>query len=171
MRLPVCDTEWTSKMDVAPASIGDTELAKQVRRSAEARVWVLGDVMLDRYVSGTASRLSPEAPIPVLRPTRRRATLGGAANVALNISTLGGPASLVGVIGDDAEGSELTALLASSGVIPHLVIARGRATTAKTRFMVGTHQLLRLDEESTEEVDAGTADRVLAAFADALQAA
>src|ERR1700750_67193 len=126
MRLPVCDTEWTSKMDVAPASIGDTELAKQVRRSAEARVWVLGDVMLDRYVSGSASRLSPEAPIPVLRPTARRATLGGAANVALNIATLGGQASLVGVIGDDSEGSELTNLLGSTGIVPHLIVAPGR---------------------------------------------
>ena len=61
-----------------------------VRRFADARVLVLGDVMLDRYVSGSASRLSPEAPIPVLRPTARRATLGGAANVALNVATLGG---------------------------------------------------------------------------------
>jgi D-beta-D-heptose 7-phosphate kinase/D-beta-D-heptose 1-phosphate adenosyltransferase len=124
--------------------------------------------MLDRYVSGSASRLSPEAPIPVLRPTAKRATLGGASNVALNIATLGGQASLVGVIGDDAEGSELTSLLGSSGIVPHLVVAPGRPTTAKTRFMVGNHQLLRLDEESTAEVDTATADLVLAAFADAL---
>jgi D-beta-D-heptose 7-phosphate kinase/D-beta-D-heptose 1-phosphate adenosyltransferase len=158
-------------MDIAPASIGDTELAHLVRRFAEARVLVLGDVMLDRYVSGSATRLSPEAPIPVLRPTARRATLGGAANVALNIVTLGGQASLVGVIGNDAEGTELTSLLGSSGIVPHLVVAPGRPTTAKTRFMAGTHQLLRLDEETTAEVDTATADRVLAAFAEALDAA
>jgi D-beta-D-heptose 7-phosphate kinase / D-beta-D-heptose 1-phosphate adenosyltransferase len=158
-------------MDIAPETIGDTELAQLVRRFAQAHVLILGDVMLDRYISGTASRLSPEAPIPVLRPTTRRATLGGAANVALNIATLGGQASLVGVIGDDPEGSELTNLLGSSGIVPHLIVAPGRPTTAKTRFMAGTHQLLRLDEESTAEVDAVTADNVLSAFTEAIDAA
>src|ERR1051326_7323872 len=115
-------------MDATPSQPGDTELSNIVRRFIDARVLVLGDVMLDRYVSGSASRLSPEAPIPVLRPTARRATLGGAANVALNIATLGGQASLVGVIGKDAEGAELTSLLGSSGIVPHLVVAPGRPT-------------------------------------------
>src|SRR6516225_6998274 len=113
------------KMDILPASMGDTELAQLVRRFAEARVLVLGDVMLDRYISGSASRLSPEAPIPVLRPTARRATLGGAANVALNVATLGGQVALVGVVGDDSDGAELTRLLASSGVVPHIVVVPG----------------------------------------------
>ena len=99
-------------MPIVDRPSGDTELAQIVRRFADARVLVLGDVMLDRYVSGSASRLSPEAPIPVLRPTASRATLGGAANVALNIATLGGRVSLVGVIGDDAPGKELARLLA-----------------------------------------------------------
>ncbi len=163
--------EKTSLVNAANLRVGDPELARAVLGFGEARVLVLGDVMLDRYVSGNASRLSPEAPIPVLRPSARRATLGGAANVALNIATLGGQTSLVGVIGDDADGAELTSLLGTSGIAPHLVVARGRPTTAKTRFMVGTHQLLRLDEESTAQVDAATADRLLAAFADALRAA
>ena len=88
---------------------GDSELARAVRGFGDARVLVLGDVMLDRYVSGTASRLSPEAPIPVLRPSARRATLGGAANVALNVATLGGQVALIGVVGDDADGAELDA--------------------------------------------------------------
>jgi D-beta-D-heptose 7-phosphate kinase/D-beta-D-heptose 1-phosphate adenosyltransferase len=70
----------------------DTELAAIIRAFPSARVMVLGDVILDRYVSGQASRLSPEAPIPVLRPRRSHATLGGAANVALNVVTLGGHA-------------------------------------------------------------------------------
>ena len=80
-------------MDAAAPRVGDPELARAVRDFGNARVLVLGDVMLDRYVSGSASRLSPEAPIPVLRPSARRATLGGAANVALNIATLGGQAA------------------------------------------------------------------------------
>jgi D-beta-D-heptose 7-phosphate kinase/D-beta-D-heptose 1-phosphate adenosyltransferase len=158
-------------MDAAPVLNGDTELAQLVRRFADARVLVLGDVMLDRYVSGSASRLSPEAPIPVLRPSARRATLGGAANVALNVATLGGRASLVGAIGDDPEGAELKRLLDPSGIVSHLVVAPGRPTTAKTRFMVGTHQLLRLDEETTAPVDAATGDRLLDTFAEALRAA
>ena len=90
----------------------DAELAALVRRFPDARVLVLGDVMLDRYVVGSSIRLSPEAPIPVLRPAARRATLGGAANVALNIATLGGCAVLAGVVGDDAAGAEVATLLA-----------------------------------------------------------
>ncbi len=157
--------------DAAP-STGDTELADVVRRFADARVVVVGDVMLDRYVRGSASRLSPEAPIPVLRPTSSRATLGGAANVALNIATLGGKVSLLGVIGDDGAGAEVHRLLAGSAmIVPHLVVAAGRPTTAKTRFMVGVHQLLRLDEETTAPIDQPTAASVLQYFGQALQTA
>src|ERR1700746_3042960 len=95
-----------ANFDTVPPQPGDAELAQIVRRFLDARVLVLGDVMLDRYVSGSASRLSPEAPIPVLRPSSSWATLGGAANVALNVATLGGHVALVGVIGDDAAGGE-----------------------------------------------------------------
>ncbi|MFZ0018184.1 MAG: D-glycero-beta-D-manno-heptose-7-phosphate kinase [Acetobacteraceae bacterium] len=155
-------------MDAVAGQSGDTELAQLVRRFGDARVLVLGDVMLDRYVSGSASRLSPEAPIPVLRPTARRATVGGAANVALNVATLGGQVALVGVIGDDAEGAELAQLLESSRIVPHLVTAAGRPTTAKTRFMVGAHQLLRLDEETAAAIDESIAERVVQRFSYAL---
>jgi D-beta-D-heptose 7-phosphate kinase / D-beta-D-heptose 1-phosphate adenosyltransferase len=161
----------TSCIDATAPRPGDAELARAVHGFGDARVLVLGDVMLDRYVSGNASRLSPEAPIPVLRPSARRATLGGAANVALNVATLGARAALIGVVGEDADGAELTRLLACSGVAPHLVVVPGRPTTAKTRFMVGHHQLLRLDEETTEPIDDGTAAVVLRRFADALAAA
>jgi D-beta-D-heptose 7-phosphate kinase / D-beta-D-heptose 1-phosphate adenosyltransferase len=154
----------------APQTVGDGELAGVVRRFADARVLVLGDVMLDRYVSGSANRLSPEAPIPVLRPTSNRTTLGGAANVALNVATLGGHVALVGVIGDDAAGAEVARLLAaSSGIVPHLVVAAGRPTTAKTRFLVGVHQLLRLDEETSATIDPATAATLLQRFAEALE--
>src|SRR6516162_10292002 len=101
-----------SCMETAVARSSDRHLSQIVRNFGSARVLVLGDVMLDRYVSGSASRLSPEAPIPVLRPSARRATLGGAANVALNVATLGGQATLIGVVGDDPEGAELGRLLA-----------------------------------------------------------
>lgn len=156
-------------MDSAAAQTGDTELAHIVRHFANARVLVLGDVMLDRYVSGSASRLSPEAPIPVLRPNTTRATLGGAANVALNIATLGGLVSLIGVVGDDDAGKEVARLLSGSARIkPSLAVAPGRPTTTKTRFMVGVHQLLRLDEEVTADIDDATAADVMERFRDAL---
>jgi D-beta-D-heptose 7-phosphate kinase/D-beta-D-heptose 1-phosphate adenosyltransferase len=148
----------------------DTELADAVRHFGSARVLVVGDIILDRYVSGSVQRLSPEAPIPVLRPTGGRSTLGGAANVALNIATLGGQAVLVGVIGADAAGAEIAALLdATPGVTPALLTVPSRPTTAKTRFMSGNHQLLRLDEETTAALDAETADTLLAAVEHALE--
>ena len=138
----------------------DIELAAIVRAFHTARVLVIGDVILDRYVTGSVHRLSPEAPIPVLRPAENRCTLGGAANVALNIATLGGQAILVGVIGDDKAGDEVERLVAATpGVTSGLVRIADRPTTCKTRFMTGSHQLLRLDEETTAPLDqAGLAD-------------
>jgi D-beta-D-heptose 7-phosphate kinase / D-beta-D-heptose 1-phosphate adenosyltransferase len=155
-------------MDVPAPQLADTELAQIVRRFDDARVLVVGDVMLDRYVSGTASRLSPEAPIAVLRPTAKRATLGGAANVALNVATLGGRVTLVGAIGDDAAGEEINALLTASGITPNLLVIQKRPTTAKTRFMAGSHQLMRLDEETTAPIEHANADALLGHFAEAL---
>lgn len=132
----------------------DIELAAIVRNFHTARVLVVGDIILDRYISGAVQRLSPEAPIPVLRPAANRCTLGGAANVALNIATLGGQAVLVGVVGADAAGAEIVRLVGeTTGVEAALVEIAARPTTSKTRFMTGSHQLLRLDEEVTEPLD------------------
>jgi D-beta-D-heptose 7-phosphate kinase / D-beta-D-heptose 1-phosphate adenosyltransferase len=155
-------------MDVPAPQLADTELAQIVRRFDDARVLVVGDVMLDRYVSGTASRLSPEAPIAVLRPTAKRATLGGAANVALNVATLGGRVTLVGAIGDDAAGEEINALLTANGITPNLLVIQKRPTTAKTRFMAGSHQLMRLDEETTAPIEHANAEALLGHFTEAL---
>jgi D-beta-D-heptose 7-phosphate kinase/D-beta-D-heptose 1-phosphate adenosyltransferase len=140
----------------------DSELGAIVRRFHTARVLVVGDLILDRYVVGSVQRMSPEAPIPVLRPSHQQATLGGAANVALNIATLGGQAWLAGVIGDDAASTEITRLLATTERIQScLVTAPGRPSTAKTRFLAGTHQLLRLDEETTDPIAPDIADALL----------
>jgi D-beta-D-heptose 7-phosphate kinase/D-beta-D-heptose 1-phosphate adenosyltransferase len=147
----------------------DTELAAIARAFPEAKVLVLGDVILDRYVNGQANRLSPEAPIPVLRPRSSHATLGGAANVALNIAALGGQAWLCGVTGDDAAAAETQRLLRDQPRIhASLVIEPARPTTAKTRFMVGPHQLMRLDEETTRPIEAATAAALLERFQAAL---
>ena len=142
----------------------DHELAAIVRGFSSARVLVIGDVILDRYISGAVHRLSPEAPIPVLRPASNYCTLGGAANVALNITTLGGHAILIGVIGADAAGAELRQLIhINTRIKSALVQNPRRPTTVKTRFMTGSHQLLRLDEETTEPLDQ---DSLLAVMAE-----
>jgi D-beta-D-heptose 7-phosphate kinase/D-beta-D-heptose 1-phosphate adenosyltransferase len=154
----------------APPS--DIELAAIVRNFHAARVLVVGDIILDRYVTGAVQRLSPEAPIPVLRPASNRCTLGGAANVALNIATLGGRAILVGVTGDDAAGQEIARLVgATASITPALVHIPGRPTTSKTRFMTGSHQLLRLDEETTAPLDQDGVAAVMRAVEASLDAA
>jgi len=147
----------------------DRELAGVVRHFSRARILVVGDVILDRYRIGDARRLSPEAPIPVLRPTRQHDTAGGAANVAMNVVTLGGHAILAGVIGDDDAGKAISRLIGGEiEVQAALVVAAGRQTTSKTRFIAGAHQLLRLDEETTAPLDDATAAALLRQVEDAL---
>jgi D-beta-D-heptose 7-phosphate kinase/D-beta-D-heptose 1-phosphate adenosyltransferase len=117
-------------------------------RLGAARVLVVGDVMLDRTVQGSVERVSPEAPIPVLRMERERTVPGGAGNVAANFRALGARAALVGLVGDDAEAAELDRLLADDAPLGlHLVRDPARPTTLKTRFVAGNQQLLRLDRE------------------------
>jgi D-beta-D-heptose 7-phosphate kinase/D-beta-D-heptose 1-phosphate adenosyltransferase len=134
-------------------------------------VLVLGDVMLDRYVSGEVSRISPEAPIPVLRVTAARASLGGAANVAHNVAALGARAILVGVIGADDAGAEIERLVATAGdrIDARLFATSHRPTTVKTRFTTrGAHQLLRVDDETIDPLDDETAAELRRLFARAL---
>ena len=138
-------------------------LQSLLERVRGLKIACVGDLMLDRYVYGEVSRISPEAPIPVLRTSRTVAMPGGVGNVARNIAALGGVARLGAVIGDDAAGAELTALIAAE---PHIedVVARpaGASTIVKTRFVSGGQQLLRLDEEA-----APTSIQDSDAFADA----
>ncbi|WP_428486255.1 D-glycero-beta-D-manno-heptose-7-phosphate kinase [Rhodopila sp.] len=142
-----------------------------VRNFHSARILVIGDIILDRYVTGSVQRLSPEAPIPVLRPAADRRTLGGAANVAVNIASLGGQAILIGVIGTDEAAAEVERLLAATpGITSALIRIPNRPTTAKTRFMSGSHQLLRLDEETTAPLDAASMAAVLDAVERSLPA-
>jgi D-beta-D-heptose 7-phosphate kinase/D-beta-D-heptose 1-phosphate adenosyltransferase len=149
----------------------DSELATVARAFHTARILVIGDVILDRYVTGSVHRLSPEAPIPVLRPADNRCTLGGAANVAQNIATLGGQAVLVGVIGNDPTGDDVERLVQTTpGITSALVRIANRPTTAKTRFMTGSHQLLRLDEETTAPLDQAGLLAVMAAVEASLDA-
>jgi rfaE bifunctional protein kinase chain/domain len=113
-----------------------------------ARILVVGDIMLDRYWFGEVDRISPEAPVPVVRVARREDRLGGAANVARNIVALGAQATLMGVIGADEAGSRIKALGAEAGVNDALVIdTSGMDTTLKMRVLGRQQQLLRVDFE------------------------
>ena len=130
---------------------------------AAARILVVGDVMLDRYWFGEVDRISPEAPVPVVRVARREDRLGGAANVARNIAALGAQVTLIGVIGDDEAGASIQTLAAADGVHAELVRDPQRHTTLKMRVLGRQQQLLRVDFE--EQPDAAALDRVESAFA------
>ena len=112
-----------------------------------ARVLVCGDLMLDRYWNGPVGRISPEAPVPVVRVTDEDLRPGGAANVAVNVKALGAACTLVGLIGDDAAGAALEARLEAAGVVCHLIRVPGWETVTKLRVTSRRQQLLRLDFE------------------------
>lgn len=114
-----------------------------------AHIIVLGDVMLDRYWSGQASRISPEAPVPVVKVKAVEDRIGGAGNVAINIAKLGGKVTLLGVVGDDAESDILRQLLEAEGVVCDFVVEKSLRSICKLRVMAQHQQLIRLDFEDT----------------------
>lgn len=136
-------------------------------RFADLNVWVVGDVMLDEYVTGAVERISPEAPVPVVRAHATEHRLGGAANVARQIAALGARVSLTGVVGEDAAGEALRRLCHAERIDTRtLITVAGRQTTRKLRVLGHSQQLLRLD---WEDVDACSA-QVTARFLDGLAA-
>jgi D-glycero-beta-D-manno-heptose-7-phosphate kinase len=118
------------------------------QRIAKARVLVVGDAMLDRYWHGAVERISPEAPVPVVKVVREEERIGAAANVAYNVSTLGAQASFLGVVGDDEPGHRLESLLIGTGIRTHLKRDPGLRTTVKLRVIGRQQQLLRMDFEN-----------------------
>ncbi len=114
-----------------------------------ARIIVVGDVMLDRYWSGQAARISPEAPVPVVKVQAIEDRIGGAGNVALNIAKLGGKVTLIGVVGDDADGKVLKKLLEAEGVDCEFIIEPTIRSICKLRVMAQHQQLIRIDFEET----------------------
>src|ERR1700748_3764680 len=120
------------------------------------RIAVVGDLMLDKYLSGSVERLSPEAPVPVLVRETERAVLGGAANVCANLTSLGAEVIVIGVIGRDEGGSVLVDQLKAYPKVntEHLVTDVDRPTTCKIRVMSGGHQMVRIDAESKADIAA-----------------
>lgn len=129
-------------------------LTKAVRRFGQARVLVLGDVMLDKFIWGRVSRISPEAPVPVVEVDRESWMLGGAANVVHNLVALGAGARLCGLVGDDEAGRQVDDLLddleAPAGGI---VVSASRPTTVKTRVVAHSQQVVRVDNERRRPAD------------------
>jgi rfaE bifunctional protein kinase chain/domain len=121
---------------------------------AKARVLVVGDAMLDRYWHGAVDRISPEAPVPVVKVDREEERIGAAANVAYNVVTLGAQATFLGVVGDDEPGRRLEALLRATGIETHLKSDPGLRTTVKLRVIGRHQQLLRMDFESEPDHEA-----------------
>jgi len=119
----------------------------------QASVLVVGDVMLDRYWYGNVERISPEAPVPVVRITREEERQGGAANVAYNVVSLGAKASLLSVVGDDEASRKLEALVAATGIETHFGRDPDLKTTVKLRIIGRQQQLLRLDFENTPKTE------------------
>jgi D-beta-D-heptose 7-phosphate kinase/D-beta-D-heptose 1-phosphate adenosyltransferase len=136
------------------------------------RVACVGDLMVDRFVYGGVSRVSPEAPIPVLARSHEIVMLGGAGNVARNVAALGGSAALVGLVGGDAEGHEASRLVGEEAAIEgYLVTDASRPTTLKTRFVSGGQQLLRVDLEESRAIAGDCEQRVLRTIRDAVHGA
>ncbi|MBY0489752.1 MAG: D-glycero-beta-D-manno-heptose-7-phosphate kinase [Gemmatimonadaceae bacterium] len=131
-------------------------------------VVIVGDAMLDVYLRGDVDRISPEAPVPVVRVRDRKLALGGAANVAQNVAALGAGCDLVAVIGDDLPGHTLRERLTSGGMHARSLVAVDRPTTTKTRVMARSQQLVRFDEEDDADLSSDDVARVLEAIARAL---
>ncbi|OSQ31811.1 D-glycero-beta-D-manno-heptose-7-phosphate kinase [Thalassospira sp. MCCC 1A03138] len=134
-----------------------SHLAQLVEQLPNAKVLCIGDVMLDRFVYGSVTRISPEAPIPIIRVERESAMLGGAGNVARNATALGASVRFLSLVGDDLPGREVMEYVANDkGVEPYIQIERNRPTTIKTRYIAGGQQLLRSDNETTAMLAAPT---------------
>ncbi len=140
-------------------------LEARLREFSRVRLLVVGDLVLDEYVWGDALRISPEAPVPVVKVSGEGVALGGAANVARNVLALGGSVAFCSVVGDDAAGRRAAELLGAIGVDPKgLVQAEGRPTTRKTRVVARSQQLLRFDREEPAPPPPAVGRRLLAAI-------
>lgn len=143
------------------------QLLEQIQ-NAPPRIAVVGDAMLDLYLKGDVERISPEAPVPVVRVRERRYALGGAANVAQNVLALGARCELVAVVGDDPAGTQLREMLAAQGAEPRGLVSTTRPTTTKTRIVARGQQVVRVDEEVDADLDSEEVSRVAAAVSRAI---
>lgn len=156
---------------MAPRSIARDRLLELLDGASRSRVAVLGDAMLDVYLRGDVERISPEAPVPVVRVRERRHALGGAGNVAQNVRAVGADCDLVAAIGDDAAGRQLCGMLEAIGAPVSSLVTVDRPTTTKTRIVARSQQVVRVDEEEDGDLEAGEVDRLLTALRRAVESA
>jgi len=148
------------------------QLVQALQAAPRPGVLIIGDLILDRYVSGEVSRISPEAPIPVLTARRSEEKLGGAGNVAANLVAMGAQVEVVGIVGDDGWGRALRALLEEQRIgVSGLVLDATRPTTQKTRMMSGPQQMLRVDWEDAQAVSGLALQAMLEVLPHKVQAA
>jgi len=140
-----------------------TDKVRAIQRSKKVpAILVIGDLMIDHYVWGSASRLSPEAPVPIVNVTNESTTLGGAANVAQNLVSLGAKVTLSGIIGNDGFGARLKEIMTHECIETDAILEdEKRPTTVKTRVLAGSHQLVRVDREVTEPIDQQLANELI----------
>jgi len=149
-------------------------LEEMLGRAADVRVAVVGDLMLDVYLTGLVSRISPEAPVPVVQVQDERIALGGAGNVGANIAELGASCDVIGCVGTDGAGAEIRRVLAALGpgeVVARLVETADRPTTTKTRVMARSQQVVRFDRERDEDLAAEVAAELSEAVAESVSGA
>jgi rfaE bifunctional protein kinase chain/domain len=153
------------------APISRDRLAMLLAAARGRRVVVVGDAMLDVYLRGDVDRISPEAPVPVVRVRERRDALGGAANVAQNVLAVDAHCALVAAVGADTAGARLRGLLNGLGGATDTLVEVKRPTTTKTRLVARSQQLLRFDEEEDADLGPDDVERVIASVTDALASA
>ncbi len=152
--------------------MNDRELLRVLDELEHPRVLIVGDLILDRYISGGVGRISPEAPIPVLTAQRAEERLGGAGNVAANLRAMEAEVEVLGVVGDDVRGERVIELLGSIGVeTAGLLRDAGRPTTQKTRLVSGVQQMLRVDWEEARPLEAPVVESLLAGIEERVRAA
>ncbi|MBI4826596.1 MAG: D-glycero-beta-D-manno-heptose-7-phosphate kinase [Nitrospirae bacterium] len=132
------------------------------RKFKNTGILIIGDLMVDQYIWGTVKRISPEAPVPVVEVSNENLTLGGAANVARNITSLGGRVFIAGVIGDDDTGKILTRELNKNGInTDGILVDKDRPTTVKTRIIAHNQQVVRFDRESKSGISSALTSSIL----------
>jgi D-beta-D-heptose 7-phosphate kinase/D-beta-D-heptose 1-phosphate adenosyltransferase len=151
-----------------PVSIARDRLAALLEAARDRRVIVVGDAMLDVYLRGDVERISPEAPVPVVRVRERRYALGGAANVANNVAALGAQCELIAAVGADRGGEILRSMLRDIDAEGSGLIEVDRPTTSKTRVVARSQQLVRVDEEDDADLTGAEVDRLLGVVQDAI---
>ena len=141
------------------------QLRDILKQFAQQQIVVVGDVMLDHYLWGKVSRISPEAPVPVVEVTRESYFPGGAANVARNLRALGAAARIMGVLGEDDAGQKLRSALEEQGIpTDGLIVDSTRPTTLKTRIVAHNQQVVRFDHESNGAISSSIQDQLLRHF-------